>query len=69
MIKKEGLLKRLKNIEDKHKVKNKVENQDIIEVTDFVDEVLSSKAKELLKKIKIIQKNVNYRKLKIKEVT
>ena len=68
--KKEGLLKRITNIEDenkvKNKVKNKVENKDIIEVTDFVDEALSSKAKELLKEIKIIQKNVNYRKLKIK---
>ena len=64
--KKEGLLKRLKNIEDKNKVKNKVENKDIIEVTDSVDEPLSSKAKELLKEIKIIQKNVNHRKLKIK---
>ena len=63
--KKEGLLKRLKNIEDKNKVKNKVENKDIIEVTDFVDQPLSSKAKELLKEIKIIQKNVNCRKLKI----
>ena len=70
MIKKEELLKRLKNIEDTDKVenkaKNKVENKDKIEVTDFVDEALSSKAKELLKEIKIIQKNVNYRKLKIK---
>ena len=64
--KKEGILKRLKNIEDKNKVKNKVENKDIIEVTDFVNKALSSKAKELLKEIKIIQKNVNYRKLKIK---
>ena len=61
-IKKEGLLKRSKNIEDKNKVKNK----DTIEVTDFVDQPLSFKAKELLKEIKIIQKNVNYRKLKIK---
>ena len=32
--KKEGLLKRLKDIEDK----NKVENKDIKEVTDFVDQ-------------------------------
>ena len=31
--KKEGLLKRLKNIEDENKVKNKVENKDIKEVT------------------------------------
>ena len=61
--KKEGILKRLKSIEDK----NKVENKDIIkEVTDFVDQPLTSKAKKLLKEIKIIQKNVNYRKLKIK---
>ena len=68
--KKEGLLKRLKNIEDKNKVENKVkskvENKDIIEVTDFVNQPLSFKVKELLKEIKIIQKNVNYRKLKIK---
>ena len=64
--KKEGLLKRLKNIEDKNKVKNKVENKEIIEVTDFVDQPLGSKAKELINKIKIIQKNVDYRKLKIR---
>ena len=43
--KKEGVLKRLKNIEDKNKVKNKVKNKDIIEVTDFVDQPLNSKAK------------------------
>ena len=65
--KKEGILKRLKSIEDKNKVENKAENKDIIkEVTDFVDQPLTSKAKKLLKEIKIIQKNVNYRKLKIK---
>ena len=64
--KKEGLLKRLKHIEDKNKVKNKVENKDIIEVTDFVDQSLRFEAKELLKEIKIIQKNVSYRKLKNK---
>ena len=64
--KKEGLLKRLKNIEDKNKVKNKVENKGIIETTDFVDQPLNFEAKELLKEIKIIEKNVNYRKLKIK---
>ena len=64
--KKEELLKRLKNIVDKNKVKNKVEIKDIIEVTDFLDQPLSFKAKELLKETKIIQKNVNYRKLKIK---
>ena len=46
--KKEGLLKRLKNIED------------------FVDQPLSFEARELIKEIKTIQKNVDYRKLKIK---
>ena len=60
--KKERLLKRLKNIEDK----NKVGNKDIIEVTDFVDQPLSSKAKKLINEIKIIQKNVDYRKLRIR---
>ena len=61
--KKEGLLKRLKNIEDTNKV-NKVKNKDIIEVTDFVDEPSSFKAKELINEIKTIQKNFDYRKLK-----
>ena len=64
--KKERLLKRLKNIEDKNKGQNKVKNKDIKEVTDFVDQSLSFEAKEWLKKIKTIQENVNYRKLKIK---
>ena len=57
--KKEGLLKRLKNIENTNKVKNKVENKDI-KVTDFVDQPLNFEAQELLKEIKTIQKNVNY---------
>ena len=64
--KKEGLLKRPKNIEDKNKVKNKVENKDKKEVTDFVDQTLSFKARKLIKEIKTIQTNVDYRKLKIK---
>ena len=64
--KKEELLKRLKNIVDKNKVKNKVENKDIKEVRDFVDQPLGFEVKELLKEVKTIQKNVNYRKLKIK---
>ena len=59
--KKEGLLKRLKNVEDKNKVKNK----DIKEVTDFVNQPLSFEAKELINEIKKIQKNVDYRKLEI----
>ena len=45
--KKEGVLKILKNIEDKNKiknkVKNKVENKEIIEVNDFVDKPLKQK--------------------------
>ena len=53
--KKEGLLKRLKNIEDENKVKNK----DKKEVTDFVDQPLSFEARELIKEIKTIQKNVD----------
>ena len=63
--KKEGGLKRLNNIEDQNKV-NKVKNKDIIKVTDFVDQPLNSKAKELINEIKNIQKNVDYRTLKIR---
>ena len=61
--KKEGILKSLKNIEDKNKVKNKVKNKDIKEVTDFVNQPLSFEAKELINEIKNIQKNVDYRQL------
>ena len=57
--KKEGLLKRLKNIEDKNKVKNTVEKKDIKEVTDFLDQPLSFEARELIKEIKTIQKNID----------
>ena len=64
--KKEGLVKRLKNIEDKSEkpleVKNKAD-ENIKEVTDFVDQPLSLEAKEL---IGDIQKNIDYRKLKIR---
>ena len=66
--KKEGLLKRLKDIEDKNekllKVKNKTEN--IKEVTDFIDQPLSFDTKKLIEEIKVIQKDVDYRKLKIR---
>ena len=55
----------MKNIEDKNKVKNKVENKDINEVTDFVNQSLSFEAKKLINEIKTIQKNVDYRKLEI----
>ena len=62
--KKEGLLKKLKNIEDKNeqlKIKHKTEN--VKEVTDFIKEPLSQEAIDLIKEIKTIQKNVNYKKL------
>ena len=66
--KKEGLLKKLKNIEDKNedllKIKNKTEN--IKEVTNFVKEPLSLKAKALIEEIRVIQKDVGYRKLIIR---
>ena len=45
---KEGLFKRLKNIK----------------VTDFVDKPLSFEAKELIEEIRVIQEDVDYRKLK-----
>ena len=66
-IKKEGLLKKLKNIEDKNEqlleIKNKTEN--IKEVTNFVKEPLSPEPKALIKKIRAIQEDVCYKKLKI----
>ena len=55
--KKEGLFKRLKNIEDKNEklleVKDKTK-ENIKEVTDFADQLLSFEAKELIEKIKNI---------------
>ena len=47
----------------KQKIKQKIKTK---EVTDFVDQPLSFEAKELINEIKTIQKNVDYRKLKIK---
>ena len=65
---KEGLFKKLKNIEDKNeqllKIKNKAEN--IKEVTGFVEESFSLEAKALIEEIRTIQKNVDYRKLIIR---
>ena len=62
-------MKRLKNIEDKNEklleVKNKTEGT-IKWVTDFVDKPLSFEAKELIEEINVIQKDADYRKLKIK---
>ena len=64
----EGLLKRLKNIEDKNKeqlktIKNKAEN--IEKVVDFAEEPVSPEAIALINEIRSIQKDVDYRKLKI----
>ena len=67
--KKEGLLKKLKNNEDKNeqllKAKNKVEN--IKKVTGFVKEPLSLEAEALIEEIKTIQEDVDYRKLIIRD--
>ena len=67
--KKEGLLKRLKNIVDKFEeqlkaIRNKGEN--IKEVTDFVTEPLSLEARVLIKEIKSQQKVADYIKLNIR---
>ena len=67
---KEGLFKRLKNIEDKNKEQLKaIENKkakNIREVTDFIKEPLSFRAKE---EVEAIQKDVDCKKLKIRGVT
>ena len=64
---KEGLLNRLKNLEDKNKellkVKNKTEN--IKEVTDVIKEPLSLEARNVIEQITTIRKDVDHRKLKI----
>ena len=63
------MFKRLKNIEDKNKQLLEVKNNtkgNIKEVTDFVDQPLNFEAKELIEEIKNIQKDVDYRKLKIR---
>ena len=66
--KKEGLLKKLKNIEDKNeqllKIKNKTEN--IKEITDFVEKPLSLEAKALIEEIRAIKNDVDYKKLIIR---
>ena len=66
--KKEGLFKRLKNIEDKNEklLEAKNETKNIKEITDFVDEHLSLEAKDLIEEIRAIKKDVDYRKLKIR---
>ena len=66
--KKAGLLKILKNIEDKNEeqlkaIKNKTEN--IKEATDLDEEPLSLEARELIEEIRTIQEDVDHRKIKI----
>ena len=64
--KKERLLKKLKNIEDKSEQQLKaikIKNENIKEVTDFIEELVSLEAKALIEEIKITQRHVNYRKL------
>ena len=61
-------MKRLKNVEDKNEqllktTKNKTEN--IKHVTDFIKEPLNLEVKALTEEIRTIQKDVDYRKLKI----
>ena len=61
-------MKKLEHIEDQNgellKLKNRQEN--IKEVTDFVRDPLSLEAKALVEEIKIVQKDVDYRKLIIR---
>ena len=67
--KKEGLLKWLKNIENKNEQQLKTavdKTENIKEVTDFVEAPLSLEAKALIKEIRTIQKDFNYRKVKIR---
>ena len=66
--KKEGLLKRLKNIEDKNEqllktTENKTEK--IKQVTDFIKKPLISEAKALMEEIRTMQKDADYKKLQI----
>ena len=66
--KKEGLLKRLKNIEDKNKellkiTKNKTKNMK--KITNFSEEPLSPEAMALFDKMKTIKKCVDSKKLKM----
>ena len=66
--KKEGLLKKLKNIEDKNEELQKIINrqENIKEVTYFVRDPLSLESKALIEEIKIIQKDIDYIKLIIR---
>ena len=61
--------KRVKNIEDKNKQQFKAiksKNENVKKITDFSQKIaLSLEAKALIVEIKIIQRVVDYRKLKI----
>ena len=62
-------MKKWKNIEDKNEEKLKAiksKSKNIKEVTDFVQEPLSLEAKALIEEIRTIQKDTDYRKLKIR---
>ena len=65
--KKEGILKKLRNIEDKNeellKIKNK--NENVKEITDYFKEPLNLEVKTLIEEIRTTEKNVDCRKLKI----
>ena len=66
--KNKGILKRLKNFVDENEEQLKAiksKNENIKEVTDFVEEPLSLEAKGLIEKIRIIQKDVDHRKVRI----
>ena len=65
--KKKGLLKRLKYIEHKNEERLKEiksKNENIKEVIEFVNDPLSLEAKALIEKIRNIQRDDDYRKLK-----
>ena len=66
--KKEGLFKRLKNIEDRNEELLKItknNTKDMKEITNSFEEPLSTEARALIEEIRIIQKDVDYKKLKI----
>ena len=67
-IKKEGILKRLKNIEDQSKINEENENNQLSvkSIGYTVKEVLSQEAKNMLKKLNNQEKLINYRKLNIR---
>ena len=67
---KKGLLKRLKNIgyKNEEQLKATKNNETIKEVTNFVEEPLRQEAKELIEETRVIQKDVDYSKLKVTRV-